>query len=97
MQASITIIGWNLAAVATMMVTGWLVSLVYKNVTIVDSLWGLGFFLIAWMTYAVSDGYWGRKLLIAILVTIWGLRLSLYLSWRNWGKGEDLAMAAGAK
>ena len=22
-------------------------------------------------------------------MTLWGLRLSLYLSWRNWGKGED--------
>jgi steroid 5-alpha reductase family enzyme len=23
------------------------------------------------------------------VVTIWGLRLSLYILWRNWGKGED--------
>jgi steroid 5-alpha reductase family enzyme len=22
-------------------------------------------------------------------VTVWGLRLSAYLTWRNWGKGED--------
>jgi steroid 5-alpha reductase family enzyme len=80
---------WNLAAVAAMMITGWLVSLIYRNVTIVDSLWGLGFVLITWLTCLMSDGYWGRKMLIAILVTMWGLRLSFYLSWRNWGKGED--------
>lgn len=89
MQTTLTIMGWNLAAVASMMVAGWLVSLVYRNVTIVDSLWGLGFVLIAWLTYGVSDGYDGRGLLITILVTVWGLRLSAYLSWRNWGKGED--------
>ena len=89
MQVPITIMGLNLAAVAAMMITGWFMSLVYRNVTIVDSLWGLGFVLITWLTYAMSDGYWGRKLLIALLVTMWGLRLSLYLSWRNWGKGED--------
>ena len=89
MQTSLTIMGWNLAAVTAMMVAGWLVSLAYRNVTIVDSLWGLGFVLIAWLTYSVSEGYGGRKLLIAILVTLWGLRLSAYLSWRNWGKGED--------
>jgi steroid 5-alpha reductase family enzyme len=80
---------WNLAAVSALMVIGWIVSLVYRNVTIVDSLWGLGFILIAWLTFIMSQGYWGRNLLIALLVTMWGLRLTLYLSWRNWGKGED--------
>ena len=89
MQTELTVMAWNLLAVAAMMITGWLISLAYRNVTIVDSLWGLGFVLIAWLTYAVSDGYENRKLLIAVLVTLWGLRLSIYLSWRNWGKGED--------
>ena len=51
MQASMTIMGWNLVAVAAMMITGWFVSVGYRNVTIVDSLWGLGFVLIAWLTY----------------------------------------------
>lgn len=89
MEGTMTTTGWNLAAVAIMMVMGWLVSLVYRNVTIVDSLWGLGFVLIAGLTYFASDGFCGRKLLLAILVTLWGLRLTAYLSWRNWGKGED--------
>lgn len=89
MYAPIAIMTWNLAAVATMMIIGWIVSLVYRNVTIVDSLWGLGFVLIAWLTFLMSDGFWDRNFLIALLVTLWGLRLSLYLSWRNWGKGED--------
>ena len=89
MQAELTVMAWNLLAVAAMMITGWLISLAYRNVTIVDSLWGLGFVLIAWLTLGMSDGYENRKMLIAILVTLWGLRLSIYLSWRNWGKGED--------
>ena len=89
MQTYFTIMGWNLVAVAAMMVTGWLISLAYRNVTVVDSLWGLGFVLIAWLTFFMSDGYAGRKMLIAMLVALWGLRLSLYLTWRNWGKGED--------
>ena len=89
MHASLTIMSWNLAAVAAMMIIGWLISLAYRNVTIVDSLWGLGFVLVAWLTFLMSDGFWFRKMLIALLVTLWGLRLSIYLSWRNWGKGED--------
>ena len=79
----------NLAAVVVMMVIGWVVSLIYRNVTIVDSLWGLGFVLIAWITFLLSDGYAVRKTMIATMVTLWGMRLSLYLSLRNWGKGED--------
>ena len=89
MQTIISLFGWNLAAVAAMMIIGWVISLYHRNVTVVDSLWGLGFVLIAWITFFLSDGYMGRKLLIATTVTLWGLRLSTYLSWRNWGKGED--------
>ena len=89
MQSSLTIMGWNLAAVTALMICGWFISLAHRNVTIVDSLWGLGFVLIAWLTFFLSDGFWTRKMLIAVLVTLWGLRLSAYLSWRNWGKGED--------
>jgi len=89
MQSSLTIMGWNLAAVTALMICGWLVSIAHRNVTIVDSLWGLGFVLIAWLTFFLSDGFWTRKMLIAVLVTLWGVRLSVYLSWRNWGKGED--------
>ncbi|MFZ0611650.1 MAG: DUF1295 domain-containing protein [Desulfobacterales bacterium] len=79
----------NLATVVVMMIIGWIISLAYRNVTVVDSLWGLGFVLIVWVTFVLSDGYRPRASLIAALVTIWGLRLSLYLTKRNWGKGED--------
>jgi len=79
----------NFLAVAFMMLLGWLVSLYKKNVTIVDSLWGLGFILIAWLTWFQADGYWARKLLLASLATIWGVRLVVYLSVRNYGKSED--------
>jgi steroid 5-alpha reductase family enzyme len=89
MQAFLTVLSWNLTAVMAMMICGWLISVALRNVTIVDSLWGMGFVLIAWLTFFLSDGLWTRKLLIAGLVTLWGLRLSAYLTWRNWGKGED--------
>ena len=89
MNELVYIVSCNLTAVVTMMICGWLVSLYCKNVTIVDSLWGLGFVLIAWMTFSMADGHWGRRMLIAALVTLWGVRLSAYLTLRNWGRGED--------
>jgi steroid 5-alpha reductase family enzyme len=86
---TITVMMMNFLAVLAMMLIGWLVSLIYRNVTIVDSLWGLGFVIIAWLTFSMAGGYLGRKLLIVLLVTLWGVRLVLHLSWRNWGHGED--------
>jgi len=68
----------------------WLVSLALKNSSIVDIFWGVGFVLSAWVYFALTpDGFMLRKLLITTLTTIWGLRLSLYILWRNSGKGED--------
>ncbi|MHC4476642.1 MAG: DUF1295 domain-containing protein [Planctomycetota bacterium] len=89
METLIAIFGWNFTAVFAMMVCGWFISLLYKNITIVDSLWGMGFVIIAWITFTMADGFIGRKLLIAILVSLWGARLAVHLSWRNWGMGED--------
>jgi len=33
--------------------------------------------------------YPARKWIVALLTSFWGLRLCAYLSFRNWGKGED--------
>jgi len=68
----------------------WIASLVLRNSSIVDIFWGVGFVMANWVYFALTpDGFAARKWLISILVTIWGLRLSSYILWRNWGKGED--------
>jgi steroid 5-alpha reductase family enzyme len=79
----------NLAAVAVMMFCGWIYSLIKNNVTIADSLWGLGFILTAWITFFLSDGFITRKIILTALVTLWGLRLFIHITKRNRGKGED--------
>jgi steroid 5-alpha reductase family enzyme len=68
----------------------WLLSLALKDSSIVDVFWGAGFVVTNWIYFALTpDGFPTRKALVSVLVTIWGLRLSLYILWRNWGKGED--------
>ena len=68
----------------------WIVSLILKNSSIVDVFWGAGFVLSNWVYFALTpDGFPARKWLVGTLVTIWGLRLSLYILWRNWGEPED--------
>ena len=82
-------LGFNLLAALVLMILVWLISLIRRDASMVDSFWGLGFVLIAWLTHALTDGYGGRSLLLSLLVTVWGLRLAVYITWRNWGQGED--------
>jgi steroid 5-alpha reductase family enzyme len=72
-----------------MMTLLWLVSIIIKNVSIVDLFWGLGFVFVSIFYFLNTDGYSTRKIILILLVPIWGLRLSIYLAWRNIGKGED--------
>lgn len=67
----------------------WLISIIIKNASIVDPFWGLGFVLVS-VFYFLSTGNTGpRKIILVLLVALWGFRLSGYLFWRNRNKGED--------
>ena len=84
------IYGIGAAAILGFMATLWIVSLILRNSSIVDIFWGTGFVVTAWIYfYLTPDGFVTRKLLVASLATLWGLRLSIYILIRNWGHGED--------
>ncbi len=84
-----SLLALNLLAAVLFMGGVWLLSLPTRNASLADIFWGLGFVLIAWLSFALAGGYPGRKILITLLTTLWGLRLFLHILWRNWGKGED--------
>lgn len=72
------------------MVVLWLISLLLKNSSIVDIFWGSGFVITGWIYFLLTpDGFLIRKLILMILVTIWGIRLTVHILLRNWGKPED--------
>jgi steroid 5-alpha reductase family enzyme len=82
------------AGVVLALVTAlWAVSVAVRDTSIVDVFWGSGFVVIAWVAFTLGDGSADRRLLLAALVTVWGLRLTLYLARRNLGKGEDYRYA----
>ena len=86
--------GIALAAILSMMMVLWLVSLVMKNAGIVDIFWGTGFVLVNWLYFALApEGLDARKWMGVIIVTIWGLRLSIHILLRNAGKPEDFRYA----
>ena len=67
----------------------WLASVPLRNVTIVDTLWSLLFVIAAFAYAASTTPLEARAQLLLVLVTIWGLRLALYLGRRNFGHEED--------
>jgi len=84
------IYGIGFAIILILMTILWLVSLRLKNSSIVDIFWGTGFVIANWVYFMLTpDGYMLRKIIISILVSIWGLRLSIYILLRNYGKPED--------
>ena len=82
---------WGIAALVIFvyMTLVWLLSLARKDASVVDIFWGLGFVVTAAFYFALTDGFIARKIILMVLVAIWGLRLSGYILWRNWGKPED--------
>ena len=76
-------------AITALMLTTWVISIMVKNASIVDIVWGFGFVVVAWTVRLTVDGDPVRQNLIVFLVTAWGLRLALHLARRNIGHGED--------
>lgn len=80
---------WGLAAVMAVMLVTWVVSLFKRDASVADSAWGLAFIAAA-LAYALATPAPGpRAGLVLVLVGLWGLRLTGYITWRNWGEPED--------
>jgi steroid 5-alpha reductase family enzyme len=67
----------------------WIISVILKNVSIVDLFWGPGFVASIVFYFLMTDGFYIRKVILLTMVAVWGFRLFGYLAWRNIGKGED--------
>ena len=85
---------WNIAwqGLALMLGLGvltWLLSLVKRDVSIVDSVWSLFFFGVTLLHFFNAQPNGPRSLWVLALVGLWAVRLCAYLTWRNWGQPED--------
>lgn len=73
------------------------VSLVKKRNDVADVAWGLGFVLVTWVSFFLSDDSGARGLLASLLVSVWGVRLAWHIHTRNKGKTEDYRYLAWRK
>jgi steroid 5-alpha reductase family enzyme len=82
---------WTVALVGIVaaMAALWLLSLLLRNASIVDIAWGPGFAVVAIFAAVAGDGDAARRVLVAVLASVWGLRLGGYIFLRNHGHGED--------
>ena len=74
-----------------------IVGTVVKNNSIVDIGWGIGFVFVAWYRLFTDTEATLPVILMATLISIWGLRLFYHISKRNIGKGEDFRYAKWRK
>lgn len=90
-----SIYGGGLAILLACMSLLWVASVILENASIVDPFWGTSFVILGWTYFSrTPGGDEARKILLMSLVSLWGLRLTIYLLWRNWGRGEDFRYQA---
>jgi len=72
----------------------WWVATRREDASLVDRFWGPAFVLVAALGAACGGGAPERRLLLLVLVALWGARLGLHIHRRNRGAGEDFRYRA---
>jgi steroid 5-alpha reductase family enzyme len=80
---------FSLAAVVGAAVVVWALSVVERDVSIVDVLWGPMFLIASLVFAALVDERGPRAVLVIALTAVWAIRLSGYIAWRKLGEPED--------
>lgn len=86
--------GLGLVLALALGLIAWLIQVPRRDAGVADSFWPLYFVIMA-EAYALcarlgSD----RAVLVLFLVTLWAVRLSVFVTRRNWGRPEDRRYAA---
>ncbi len=79
----------SLGAVALLMIVTAVIGARIGRHNVVDVTWGGGFVLIALISAVTGTGEGWRRILLLVLVAVWGLRLALHVFQRSRGHGED--------
>ena len=87
------LIPWISGTFLWILITG-IVCLFKKNNGLVDIFWGLGFILLASVSFLFQSHHSTESIVVSALVLVWGIRLSIYLYSRNWNRPEDFRYAS---
>jgi len=92
-----TLLSYAALAVFCYMSILFVIAMFKRDNSIADIGWGLGFVVVALLTFFLEQGFTARHILVTVLVVIWGIRLSTHIYLRNRGKGEDPRYAVWRK
>lgn len=88
--------GWAALGVVVLLAATFAVAQVQKRHSVIDTAWGLGFVVIAAITFVTSAqvsmdsaGDDARRWLLLLLTAAWGLRLAGFIGWRARDGAED--------
>lgn len=87
----------GLLAILYLALAGWVLSLVRDNVSHANSMWALSIGMSAYCYTLFFYELHARTLLVLALITLWAIRLSIYLGWRDFSKNEDFRYALARK
>jgi steroid 5-alpha reductase family enzyme len=91
------IIALSAITVFLFMIFMFILAQLLKNNSIVDIGWGIGFILITSVLLIARESADLKKLVLAAMILIWGLRLALHIFIRARGKREDFRYAQWRK
>lgn len=73
------------------------ISVIYKRNDVADLAWGIGFILVSVFSLVLAQNTSARAIIVVLLVSIWGIRLSSHILQRLKNKPEDARYAAWRK
>ena len=79
----------GLATTAVLAALTWLVSLARSDVSLVDRMWPIFIAGAGCVYFVLTPGSGARTVCMIAIAVAWALRLSLFITVRNWGHGED--------
>ncbi|HEX3788736.1 MAG TPA: DUF1295 domain-containing protein [Pseudonocardiaceae bacterium] len=84
-------LGVTLAVAVWLIVATFVIARRRQRWDTIDSVWGLGFVVVALVSLGLSGGHGEllTRLLVTVLTAAWGLRLSVHIHRRNHGRDED--------
>lgn len=80
---------YSLYAIGAFALFGWMLSLMTNKVSHVDGMWSLFFVLAGYSVALLNYEFTTRILVVLTLLSIWGVRLSVHISWRNFGHEDQ--------
>ncbi len=94
MAEFIDVVRFSALLLAAYFMLVFIVALIWADNSLVDIAYGAGFVMIAWYLASLWSAWTDRQLIILACVTVWGVRLTLHILFKNWGKPEDFRYQA---